>query len=102
VAGWNRGELYCKPKSKMACSEGNNNKKKTTKKKKKKKEKEEFERKETMYIKSCNKAYNYGSVLGIKFITQKRILSKPISRISGTKLYAMLATYKKRTNLFIS
>ena len=48
-----------------------------------------------MYIKSCNKAYNYGSAFGIKFIKQKIILSKPISRISGTKLYTMLATHKK-------
>jgi hypothetical protein len=39
-----------------------------------------------MYIKSCNKAYNYGSALGIKFITQKRIFSKPISRISQKKI----------------
>ena len=35
VAGWNRGELYCKPKSTMACSEEKN--------KKKEKEEEEAE-----------------------------------------------------------
>ena len=46
-----------------------------------------------MYIKSCNKAYNYGSALGIKFITQERILSKPIPRISRKKLYKKLAPH---------
>jgi len=39
MAGWNRGELYFKPKSKMACSEEEKKKKKKKKKKKNDEEK---------------------------------------------------------------
>jgi hypothetical protein len=47
----------------------------------------------TVYIKWCNRAYNYGSALGIRFSTKKkRILSKPISIISRKKIITKFST----------